>query len=166
VSEYYKKNREKVKAQQRKYRKENREKLAAQQRKYRKENHEKVEAQKREYRKENREKLAAARRRWREANPERYRASSVAGTQRRRAREENARQDGHTADDLARYWAAVGYAGCFLKGPTCNGRYEHIDHYVPLARGGEHTVENLVPACSRCNQAKHAKLMEEWRSSW
>ena len=29
-----------------------------------------------------------------------------------------------------------------------------IDHVVPLARGGGHTSENLVPACWSCNLAK------------
>jgi 5-methylcytosine-specific restriction endonuclease McrA len=33
----------------------------------------------------------------------------------------------------------------------------HIDHYVPLSKGGEHTISNLVVACRKCNLAKHAK---------
>ena len=37
----------------------------------------------------------------------------------------------------------------------------HIDHGIPLARGGPHTYENLRPAHKRCNQRKHAKLMSE-----
>lgn len=30
-----------------------------------------------------------------------------------------------------------------------------IDHIVPLSRGGEHTKENVVPACRHCNSSKH-----------
>lgn len=29
-----------------------------------------------------------------------------------------------------------------------------MDHVIPLSRGGEHTIDNLVPACSRCNNTK------------
>ena len=31
-----------------------------------------------------------------------------------------------------------------------------MDHITPLARGGAHTVTNIVPACMACNQKKHA----------
>lgn len=31
-----------------------------------------------------------------------------------------------------------------------------MDHIVPLARGGSHTADNIVPSCHRCNSAKHA----------
>lgn len=33
----------------------------------------------------------------------------------------------------------------------------HIDHYVPLAKGGEHTLSNLVISCQKCNNQKGAK---------
>ncbi len=33
----------------------------------------------------------------------------------------------------------------------------HIDHYIPLSKGGEHTLSNLVVSCQRCNQQKCAK---------
>ncbi|KAK1393205.1 HNHc domain-containing protein [Heracleum sosnowskyi] len=36
-----------------------------------------------------------------------------------------------------------------------------IDHVVPIARGGEWTWENLVTACSRCNNRKGQKILEE-----
>lgn len=38
-----------------------------------------------------------------------------------------------------------------------------IDHVVPLARGGKHSVGNLQPLCKPCNSSKGAKLMTEWR---
>lgn len=33
----------------------------------------------------------------------------------------------------------------------------NVDHVMPLARGGRHRVENLVPACRRCNSMKRAR---------
>ncbi len=41
------------------------------------------------------------------------------------------------------------------------GKY-HIDHVVPLARGGSNDPSNLVLACPDCNMHKHNKLPHEW----
>lgn len=38
----------------------------------------------------------------------------------------------------------------------------HADHVIPITRGGESTLENLVCACCRCNSAKQARTPEEW----
>lgn len=46
----------------------------------------------------------------------------------------------------------------------CGDHWKHIDHVVPLARGGQHTITNLVPACARCNLSKGAKSVKEWLS--
>lgn len=37
----------------------------------------------------------------------------------------------------------------------CGAPAEHLDHIVPLARGGAHTAGNTVAACAPCNQRKH-----------
>ncbi len=37
----------------------------------------------------------------------------------------------------------------------------HVDHVVPLARGGVHGYINVQPAHPKCNFRKNAKLMEE-----
>jgi 5-methylcytosine-specific restriction endonuclease McrA len=38
----------------------------------------------------------------------------------------------------------------------------HMDHFVPLARGGTHALGNLLPACSRCNLSKRDHDAETW----
>jgi 5-methylcytosine-specific restriction endonuclease McrA len=40
-----------------------------------------------------------------------------------------------------------------LSGSEC-----HVDHVVPLARGGTHTRDNLATACPSCNISKGTKL--------
>lgn len=30
------------------------------------------------------------------------------------------------------------------------------DHFIPLARGGEYTAENIIPACGSCNSSKNS----------
>lgn len=47
----------------------------------------------------------------------------------------------------------------------CAASADTFDHVIPLARGGSHSFENLVPACAQCNRSKHAKTPEEWAES-
>jgi 5-methylcytosine-specific restriction endonuclease McrA len=43
-----------------------------------------------------------------------------------------------------------------------NRRSYHIDHIVPLSRGGSNDISNLVVACPSCNLKKGNKLPHEW----
>ena len=51
--------------------------------------------------------------------------------------------------------------------PGTKGGYgTHIDHVVPVAKGGSHDMENLVVSCKRCNREKGSKSYRdylEWR---
>ena len=38
------------------------------------------------------------------------------------------------------------------------------DHRNPLARGGSNRIENILPACRRCNARKHLLTEEEFRA--
>lgn len=35
-----------------------------------------------------------------------------------------------------------------------NHKVMHVDHYVPLSKGGDDSIENFVCACGSCNTAK------------
>jgi 5-methylcytosine-specific restriction endonuclease McrA len=37
------------------------------------------------------------------------------------------------------------------------------DHVVPIHRGGNHSVGNLVTACQSCNSSKQDKTITEWK---
>lgn len=45
----------------------------------------------------------------------------------------------------------------------CGGSADTIDHVIPLSRGGQDPIDNLVPACRSCNSSKGQKLVAEWR---
>jgi 5-methylcytosine-specific restriction endonuclease McrA len=37
-----------------------------------------------------------------------------------------------------------------------------MDHIVPVVSGGGSSLENLIPACSKCNQSKGSKDVADW----
>lgn len=43
----------------------------------------------------------------------------------------------------------------------CGKAAESIDHVVPRCRGGEHTWENVVASCRRCNTYKGDRLLKD-----
>jgi 5-methylcytosine-specific restriction endonuclease McrA len=43
----------------------------------------------------------------------------------------------------------------------CGAPAENLDHVVPRSRGGEHSWENVVASCRRCNSKKENRLAEE-----
>lgn len=47
----------------------------------------------------------------------------------------------------------------------CGGQWADVDHYIPVAEGGSHSLRNCRPACSNCNNAKRAAMPTEWASS-
>ena len=46
---------------------------------------------------------------------------------------------------------------CYWCNTSLKNKVVHIDHYVPLSKGGLHTISNLVVTCSECNLKKNAK---------
>ena len=47
------------------------------------------------------------------------------------------------------------------------GRYSpelHQEHVIPVARGGRHSIGNILPVCPPCNRSKGKRLLVEWRS--
>lgn len=52
---------------------------------------------------------------------------------------------------------------CGICGEDVDPTHFHVDHVVPLSRGGEHCYANTQPAHPVCNQRKHDKLPEALR---
>lgn len=106
----------------------------------------------------NRERCIATVRKYRRDHPDRTRVHQVnAGARRRMRAGPHHGRHGLTVDDLR--MLRVVYGDCCV---YCGESAATIDHVVPLARGGEHVVGNLVPACSDCNRSKKDKLLSEW----
>lgn len=138
----------------------NRERILAYQADFRVANKERLAAASKAYREKNKEKLAARRRVWIEQNREQVNAALRRGTHRRRARKLSQVRGEVTGRDLRRILLHYRSECAYCKSPL--GRF-HWDHVIPLSRGGDHAIGNLVPACGPCNQSKGAKLVTEWK---
>lgn len=114
----------------------------------------------RRYRERNREHLRLLDRLRRQRNPEKYRSY----VRNRRAR---IRFNGgtHTPADIRAQIVAQtdkrGILHCWWCGDAITDRY-HVDHRIPLSRGGSNDVRNLCISHPLCNQSKCAKLPHEW----
>jgi len=52
---------------------------------------------------------------------------------------------------------------CFYCGKELDNKGRgHTDHKTPLSKRGEHAIQNIVFACSRCNLKKGTKTAEEF----
>lgn len=57
------------------------------------------------------------------------------------------------------HWTFCSYCGREL-----HNRLATRDHKTPLARGGSDTIDNIAPACRRCNSAKGVLTAEEFET--
>jgi len=54
---------------------------------------------------------------------------------------------------------------CYLTGRSINlsdGRSYHLDHIVPISKGGDNSLDNCGLACKEANQAKHNLSKDEF----
>jgi 5-methylcytosine-specific restriction endonuclease McrA len=57
----------------------------------------------------------------------------------------------------ARIFLAWGHACAY-----CGEQADTLDHVLPRSQGGLTVMENLVPACRRCNGSKSSADWREW----
>ena len=123
---------------------------------------------------ENREQAITASAEWRRANPERYRATQhecklrhyrqnreayAAYVRNRRARIRDA-EGSHTAKDV-RHLFREQRGRCLYCGCDLSDGY-HVDHVIPISRGGSNDISNLALACRTCNCSKNNRPPNEW----
>jgi len=109
------------------------------------------------YRAETLDQARARQRAWYGDNRDRV---AVYGTQRRAAKRGNPDSVGVSIEDwrrvLRRHGGCCAYCGV-------KALKIHMEHVIPLARGGRHAVGNVLPVCPSCNSSKGAQLLVEWR---
>lgn len=115
-------------------------------------NKEKIKSYNQIYSKQNASKINELNRNWAKRNPEWCRANNA----KRRALKSNAKTFAISAKEIARLYQTP----CFMCGS--NNQIE-LDHIIPLSRGGDHSIGNLLSLCKSCNASKHNSLWMEWR---
>lgn len=106
----------------------------------------------------NRQKLVERAKEWAKANPDKRRAITANYDGKRRAW----KASGVTGRDL-RAWIAQQAKACHWCASDCDDDF-HVDHVIPLSKGGDHELHNLVIACPPCNLRKSAKMPDEFRA--
>jgi 5-methylcytosine-specific restriction endonuclease McrA len=133
--------------------KRNRERILERQASYYAANPELQKARSRERYRNDPEAAKAAAIAWRKANPKRAAETHRMTQQTRRARKLG--QFVEKVDPRVVYVRDKGLCG--ICGTTVYGKF-HIDHVIPLARGGEHGYANTQIAHPECNLSKGAKV--------
>lgn len=145
---------------------ENKDHHYAQKKSYRLENKESKASTDRAWAQANKDKVNAISRRWRKRNPQK--AAEV-------AKRSQAKRPQRSREKAARRRALVRQNGVYqvqyqeltrlLSKPCsyCGEPSKHIDHIIPISRGGSHSIGNLTGACAACNLSKGAKFITEWK---
>ncbi len=191
-TEYRRKNRARVQANQKAWREANRARLAERDRQYYEEHREVIKQRSNEWyyankeahmeatrrrrkanpqlvrddakrwRENNPEKRRVSVKKWADANPDRVRENARRSQARRRARLRN----GHSPGVTREQWEDV--CSRFSDGDTtacayCPQPATSIDHVLAIVNGGLDEPDNVVPACKRCNSSKGPRV---WPYQW
>jgi hypothetical protein len=120
------------------------------------------------------EKFRESCRRYRNADPEKRRAEERArnarnienrrlskrvGEQKRRVAKDRS-VDHHTPADVRNQHATQKGMCWWCDAPV--GNTYHVDHIIPLSKGGDNSARNICISCPTCNTSKGAKLPHEW----
>jgi hypothetical protein len=169
---YVERNREYISARRKEYRQKNKDEIAAYMKIWRTENKERIREQSaiwyqsnlerarsmcRIYHINNKYRMNERSREWQRLNPERSKALGAKYRARRMGASGN-----HTAKDVAHIRDlqdnCCRYCGVSLEAPII----AHLDHFIPLSRGGSNSPDNLAWSCGFCNTSKLANLPWEW----
>lgn len=154
--EYARQHREQKRAYCRAYNQANKERIRARQRQYDHEHREERRAQQRAYWASNRDHLLEYHRQYHKEHPE-YRKAQKS---RRRSLEYAGNGSFSHADVRMLFHSQNGR--CWWCGKRIKDKRYHVDHRIPLVRGGTNNPENLCISCPDCNLQKGAKLPQEW----
>jgi 5-methylcytosine-specific restriction endonuclease McrA len=155
-----------IKAQQIEYRVANREWINAQAVAWQKGNQEVFKAYQKQYAIDNSDHQKAKAKKWREDNPDRSALSAAqwaAGNRDRRVINEQRRRakkihsNGDLGPDSIKRLLVLQKGKCVVCLTDLKKTKHHLDHIMPLSKGGEHSMRNVQLLCPRCNLTKSAK---------
>ena len=139
----------------RQWREDNPEQYLAYNREYYYANKDRFTEQRKQYREKHKDEIYERRNQWAKENPEKVKRAK------RNYRTCKAGNGGtHTAEEIQERIEEQGYM-CFYCSRPLEDDY-HIDHYVPVSRGGGSEIDNLVASCPACNLSKGDKDPDDY----
>lgn len=157
--ERYRKNPEKEKARWADYRARNHEKVLNATRDWRARNPDKIKAYSKRYYKDHAHALRAKSRKYYQEHYQEIIAKAKNYNAQRRLMEKN-QGDGYTASDVRLQYRSQ-HGKCWHCGKQVGKKF-HVDHLIPLKKGGKHDASNIVISCAFCNLSKKDKLCYIW----
>ena len=163
---YYEDNCENLKQKSKHHRENNREYYLQKQKEYYWANPEKFIQRSTKWQQENPEKVAQLYMEWVQNNPEKRREYKRKSGRKRRALKLQNEHSPYTEEEVLNLYGTDCHLCCQpidLEAPRRTGlpRWEfglHMDHVLPISKGGSDTLENVKPAHGKCNINKGSKI--------
>jgi len=159
---YYLRNKERLSVQKKQWAGKNRAKKKEDDKRWRQANKERVAKKVKEYQQSHKSQVNATNRRWQKRNWEKHIEYQLQYNHAKRARMEIATVNMKAIRGFVRAVKAKAFCTCYYCGSKVSSKKIHFDHIIPIAKGGQHSVENLCVSCPPCNMAKHDKPIEAW----
>jgi len=147
---YIESNKEKISHQQKIYRQINKITISLKEKEYRQLNQESILNNRKRYYEENKEIILANRGEYKKT--QKGKVVNKNSCHKRRTAAINGNVTSKQLLELQENAKVCYWCNTLLKNKTV-----HIDHYIPVSKGGEHTISNLVVSCQTCNLSKGAK---------
>lgn len=150
---YNQKNKVSIAEQQKQYEKVNKKPIAERRARYYEVNKETISERQKQYYEVNKESISKHSKQYKQDNRDKFNIY----TQKRRAL-----QRGLSATLTVRQWEDV---KLHFDNKCCYCGKElplTQEHFVPVKKGGEYTINNIIPSCMSCNLRKSTKNFSEW----
>lgn len=155
--EYHQRTKEQGRLRLNKWRSAHREQYVAYCRKYREENPEIEFRKQQKYRETHKEKLYLKGKKYREEHRDYFYNKA-----RERKLAEKQVSDGTVTLEYEAFLFDEQNGKCAYCGCDLNESGKHLDHIIPISRGGLHTAHNVHWTCPTCNLSKGDSLEDEW----
>lgn len=155
--DYYLRNKDLCKERHVKWKENNREHVKEYHRQYRIDNPDKEFKKQQKYRENHKEQLYLKGKKYREQNREYFYDKAKERKKLKSEVSDNTVTKKSLDEILEKQNYKCVYCGCDLLETG-----KHLDHILPLSRGGLHTITNIQYTCPTCNMSKGDKTEEEW----
>lgn len=155
--DYYVRNQDECRERLNAWRAKNRDYVRERDKKYREENPDVEFAKQQRYRETHKEKLYLKGKKYREEHRDYFYNKA-----RERKLAQKQVSDGTVTLEYEQFLFDEQGGKCAYCGCDLNESGKHLDHIIPIARGGLHSANNVHWTCPTCNLSKGDKLEDEW----